>query len=457
MERNYYTARSLMLFIVILFIVLFISNHYLFDGFEVTLIPQSTYLMTIVTLCFINAIVCVFMLLYFIVNRQFSIFILSLAFFSGLIYFAEVIILINKTPESIEDVVSIQTTVNDIAIFYFFRQLSLIMLLSIALVVENFNIRVKNGKTIKLFVFILCLVPLVILPVVAHNLSSYNSGYSLTIANYLELPDKSSDKALWSTRYVNTLVMVWSVLFCAIILLNKLSSDIWNGIVVISLSAIIYNLFFHLLSDNLSVWYMSRAMEIFSKVVIASVLIYHILKLMMTSRDISVRDKLTSVFNRKYFFNELGLISENRIHPGFCLLLLEIDNIEHINAKWGYKVGDQVILAIVDIINNNIRHDDLLARLAGKQFGIILYTASVERSTQLAERIRSSVECYTQAGNINNIPEPVTVSIGAFFTSDKNRNASNIYEMACRALYEAKRSGHNQVVLRHSLANNAIR
>lgn len=452
MERNYYTARNTKIFIIILFAILFIVNYFLIDDIDVVFIPHATYLMMVVTLCFIDVIVFIFMLLYYIVNRQFSKLILSLAFFSGIIYYIETIISVNGFVQS---ALSVQSTTNDIAIFYLFRQLSLITLLTIALVTTKLNTETKNGNKIKLIVLMFCLVPLVFFPVVAHSLSSFDSAYSYIMASYVEQPDKKFDAILLNVRYVNMLVGIWFFLFLAIIILNKLSSDVWGGIVVISLSAIIYNLFFQFLDDNLSIWYVSRAIEIFSKLFIASILVYHILKLMITPRDISVRDPLTSVYNRNHFLYELGLISENKIHPGFCLMVLDIDNIKGINSKWGYQVGDQVILAVVDIIKKNIRQDDLLARLAGQEFGVILYAASVERSAQLAERIRASVELHTQTGNIYNIPEPITVSIGAFFNSDKNRDASNINEMACRALYEAKRSGRNKVVLHHSLAIQA--
>lgn len=440
-----------MLLSVVLCAILIIANVYLFDDVDVMLIPRSAYLMNIIVLCFIDAVAFILTLICSVADRnQFSIFILSLSFLSNLFYYIETIIVIQSPTES---VLSVQMMANDISIFYFFRQLSLAALLAIALVTTTINTGTKN-KRIKLIVLSVCFLPLIVFPVIAHNLSSYNSTYSLIIADYIGQPYK----AMWGVLYINILVVVWSALLCAVISLNKLSSDIWNGVIVISLSAIICNLFFQLLdSNNLSIWYMSRAIEVISKVFVVSVLVHHVLKLTSIFDDVSFCDTSPSVYNRSHFFSALELISENKIHPGFCMIVVEIDNIKRINAVWGSQAGDRAILAVVDIIKENIRHDDLLARLADQVYGVILYTASVESSALLAEKIRADVEQYSQEGNACNSPEPITVSIGAFYTADKNYNATEISEMACRALHEAKRTGSNKVVLLYSRALKAMR
>ncbi|ALR76320.1 sensor domain-containing diguanylate cyclase [[Enterobacter] lignolyticus] len=434
-----------MLLSIVLCAILIIANVYLFDDVDVMLIPRSGYLMNIIVLCFIDAIAFIFAIICFIADRkQFSMLILSLSFLSNIFYYIEMIIAIQSPTEGI---LSVQMMANDISIFYFFRQLSLVGLLVIALVTTKISIEIKSRVKMRLIILSACFLPLIVLPVVAHNLSSYNSAYSLIIADYIKQPSK----AMWEPLYINILVVAWSVLLCAIIMLNKLSSDIWNSVIVISVSAIICNLFFQLLdNNNLSIWYMSRAVEIFGKIFVVAILTYHALKLTKVSADASFDNGLTAVYNRKYFFSALKLISENKVHPGFCVMAINVDNLKRINEIWGSQASSRVTLAVVENIKKNIQHDDILARLTGQIFGVILYTASAERSALLAEKIRADVERYAGEENAANIPGPITVSIGALYTADKNCNAAAIGEMACRALYEAKRTGGNKVVLRHS-------
>lgn len=84
---------------------------------------------------------------------------------------------------------------------------------------------------------------------------------------------------------------------------------------------------------------MSRAIEVISKVFVVSVLTYHVLKLTPIFDDDYFCDMSTSVYNRRHFFSALEFISENKIHPGFCIIVVEIDNIKRINAVWGSQAA----------------------------------------------------------------------------------------------------------------------
>lgn len=96
-------------------------------------------------------------------------------------------------------------------------------------------------------------------------------------------------------------------------LVTKLDSNIWNSIIIICFSAIVYN-FFLLLLDvyNLSIWYIGRTVEVISKLFIIFTLMYNVFSKLSECPDMEIKDPLTQIYNRRYYFSTLGkIIDEN--------------------------------------------------------------------------------------------------------------------------------------------------
>ena len=129
-------------------------------------------------------------------------------------------------------------------------------------------------------------------------------------------------------------------------------------------------------------------------------------------------------------------------------MIMDIDHFKKVNDTWGHPVGDQVIKTVVNIIGKSIRPDDLLARVGGEEFGVLLTDIDTERAKALAERIRENVESLTGDNPEYAIPQKVTISIGAGVTQENALNPNEIYRLADNALYEAKETGRNKVVVR---------
>lgn len=128
-------------------------------------------------------------------------------------------------------------------------------------------------------------------------------------------------------------------------------------------------------------------------------------------------------------------------------MIMDIDHFKKVNDTWGHPVGDQVIKTVVKIIGKSIRPNDLLARVGGEEFGVMLTEIDYENAEALAERIRANVERLTGDNPEYAIPQKVTISIGAVVMHGNTLKPNEIYRLADKALYNAKESGRNKVVM----------
>lgn len=442
MEKDYLRISSTVLVSLLFGLALVLVNSWFNQPGVEEVVPRSTYLMVMIALFFIDTVAFIFMQLYFIYDRrQFSNCILSLAFLSCLIYFVKTVIIIQQI---IEGRLTSSVVQNDIAIYYLFRQMSLCILIFLALVnkvsenTKQRNLFSKNDFVHK-FVFVFGG------PIVAHILSSHYESYNLHIA---ELTNENG-QVVWKASYVTIMIFMWLTLLSVNLYFNGLRYDIWNGVTVIAFCAVLYNISLLFMSRySVSTWYISRTIEVVSKLTVMVIFMCHIFSALRVTKNIAHRDPLTNIFNRNYFFNELTVQSASAKKTPYCVMIMDIDHFKKVNDTWGHPVGDQVIKTVVNIIGKSIRPDDLLARVGGEEFGVLLTDIDTERAKALAERIRENVERLTGDNPEYAIPQKVTISIGAVVTQENTLNPNEIYRLADNALYEAKETGRNKVVVR---------
>lgn len=156
-------------------------------------------------------------------------------------------------------------------------------------------------------------------------------------------------------------------------------------------------------------------------------------------RKLTVTDPMTGAFNRRHFEHELHRYwNYFRRYPEarFSLAILDIDFFKNVNDRHGHDVGDQVIKRFNSVIERSLRKVDLLARIGGEEFAIILPQTSADGAKILLERIRAAVE--------DNTLEPrITCSIGV--AESRLKADDLLFKCADKALYEAKESGRNRV------------
>ncbi len=159
------------------------------------------------------------------------------------------------------------------------------------------------------------------------------------------------------------------------------------------------------------------------------------------ARTLASVDPLTGIPNRRAFF-EQGAHAFNDLEP-VSLILLDVDKFKHINDHYGHLVGDEVLAAVVERFQRAVRDRDMLARLAGDEFVLLLPGATYDVAMAVAARLRQKVTrepVRTSAGLV-----PVTVSLGVAERSDDTPELKHLVEAADVAMYNAKRTGRNRV------------
>lgn len=158
---------------------------------------------------------------------------------------------------------------------------------------------------------------------------------------------------------------------------------------------------------------------------------------------LSITDSLTQAYNRIYFNRALEeeFIRYQRYKHSFALIMFDIDHFKKVNDTYGHMVGDLVLIELVQLVKRTIRSVDVLARWGGEEFILIVLESDVYKAKDLAERIR-------QKTMENNFPEIGRLTCSFGVTSIKEGDSlMDINKRVDDALYEAKNTGRNRVVI----------
>ncbi len=161
-------------------------------------------------------------------------------------------------------------------------------------------------------------------------------------------------------------------------------------------------------------------------------------------------DKLTGLYNRAYFDDQIEREIEraNRMGTSMALLMADLDHFKRINDSYGHQAGDRALAHLAGIIKRNIRQIDIAARYGGEEFAILLPSINRARAVRTAERLRRVV-ADADFGEISPSLQGTTlsISIGLALYPDDAATAKQLIDRADRvALYAAKNRGRNRVV-----------
>ncbi|MGH1363230.1 MAG: diguanylate cyclase [Calditrichia bacterium] len=166
-------------------------------------------------------------------------------------------------------------------------------------------------------------------------------------------------------------------------------------------------------------------------------------------REMSYTDGMTGLHNYRFFRLRLKeeLARARRESSSLSLLIMDVDHFKNYNDTLGHPAGDDVLRKVSNILKKSVRDNDIVARYGGEEFAIILPRATQGGAAALAERIRVKVE---EAGFFREEVQPmgkVTISVGlASFPQDAPAE-TELISFADQALYVAKKSGRNQVII----------
>ncbi|MDP2579378.1 diguanylate cyclase [Shimia thalassica] len=175
----------------------------------------------------------------------------------------------------------------------------------------------------------------------------------------------------------------------------------------------------------------------------------------------AVTDPLTGLFNRRYALHQLGrMISQSRHDQrDMAVMVADLDHFKRINDRYGHAVGDEVLRQMADRMRAALRSTDLIARIGGEEFLIVLPFVATSQARRTAETLCETVRHSPVILKGRDLQVNVTMSIGMGMVSDLPRDLANhpdtdvagiLLDQADQALYGAKATGRDQVTFRQS-------
>lgn len=161
-------------------------------------------------------------------------------------------------------------------------------------------------------------------------------------------------------------------------------------------------------------------------------------------------DDLTQVMNRRAFFAqaEREFSRARRQNEEFAVLMLDIDYFKQINDQSGHGEGDRVLSECAKLWSHMLRGQDLIGRLGGEEFCVLLPKTGEQASIEVAERLCRETERQMLTGDHDN--RPVTVSVGVAWLMAPDENWKSLLARADQALYRAKHGGRNRIEVQPS-------
>lgn len=165
-------------------------------------------------------------------------------------------------------------------------------------------------------------------------------------------------------------------------------------------------------------------------------------------KEMAIKDTLTGLYNHGLLIEmlEKEIASAERKNSGMCFIMIDIDFFKDINDTYGHMAGDSVLRELSFVLSKSVRIGDIVGRYGGEEFGIILPDVKYQDIYSLCERIRKNVfnnEFYADGNLIH-----IAISIGACYKDPKvNMTVNEVIKTADDALYSAKNTGRNKVVV----------
>lgn len=166
-----------------------------------------------------------------------------------------------------------------------------------------------------------------------------------------------------------------------------------------------------------------------------------------TLQELSRTDHLTKLHNRGYWEERMQeeFLRAKRTRQPCSLILFDIDYFKDVNDEYGHQAGDEVIRVTAEQVRKKVRATDIAGRYGGEEFGIVLIDTDADSARYLAERLRKAIEALTV--DYEGCDITFTISLGVAEVTEDIEHVHQWLEYADLALYHAKTSGRNCVML----------
>jgi diguanylate cyclase (GGDEF)-like protein len=155
---------------------------------------------------------------------------------------------------------------------------------------------------------------------------------------------------------------------------------------------------------------------------------------------------LTGLFNRTFFFAAIDreIARSLRSNRGFCLLMMDLDELKSINDKHGHFFGDRVLAGVGEVIRSGVRKIDTAARYGGDEFVVLLPETDPTGAYVLAEKVRIGVTELDVS--VSGARLQASISVGVVSFPEDGKTSDELMISADQAMYASKRSGKNRVM-----------
>lgn len=149
---------------------------------------------------------------------------------------------------------------------------------------------------------------------------------------------------------------------------------------------------------------------------------------------LSFHDEMTSLYNRRYFENELERLDSSRRLP-ITIIVADLDNLKYVNDNFGHKKGDKYIKAAAEVLKKSSRDEDIAARIGGDEFAVILPETGAEAAAKISNRIKNNIKNYNEQ---NNLVRNLSLSLGYAVKNRPEKSLDDAFKKADKMMYNNK-------------------
>jgi len=153
-------------------------------------------------------------------------------------------------------------------------------------------------------------------------------------------------------------------------------------------------------------------------------------------KEMGIYDSLTGLYNRNFFDGEIKRLSDGRYAP-IGIIVCDLDGLKSVNDTKGHLFGDKLIVKAAEIMRTNLRSSDIVARIGGDEFAVLLTNVTREVMERLLDRIRRAVQDY----NNTNPDLPLSMSMGHSMSEDQLSDLQDLFREADNRMYREKFQG----------------